>query len=134
VTPYRLTAAATAQLQDIYDYIAAHDGPNRADRVLDTFRAALQRLGGMPNIGHRHPDVTDPNARVWTVYSWHIVYDPTTRPIASTAPIARVCMRTSEGPYLGGLRMARAGRRIPSLFPVRYNGRITTGGEFQWKL
>ena len=78
---WRLTTTAAANLQDVYDYIAERDGMRRADRVLAEFRDALTRLGDMPGIGHHHPDLEDPNLRVWTVHSWHVIYDPRTSPI-----------------------------------------------------
>ncbi len=46
-----LTDDAKTDLQDIYDYIAGHDAPAKADGVLDKLEALVQSLGRFPERG-----------------------------------------------------------------------------------
>lgn len=46
-----LTDAAALDLEDIYDYIAAHDAPERADHVLDRIEEAILSLSEYPERG-----------------------------------------------------------------------------------
>ena len=49
-----LTAAAEADLEDLFDYIASHDSPIAANRLLDRIEKGLASLGSMPERGS-HP-------------------------------------------------------------------------------
>ena len=46
-----LTEDAQQDLQELYDYIAAHDAPARADYVLDCIEQLLASLSNMPERG-----------------------------------------------------------------------------------
>lgn len=46
-----LTHDAKTDLQDIYDYIAEHDAPAKADGVLDKLEALVASLGRFPERG-----------------------------------------------------------------------------------
>ena len=46
-----LTADAEADLEDLFDYIAAHDSPIAANRVLDRIEKGLASLRSMPERG-----------------------------------------------------------------------------------
>ncbi len=50
----RLTADAVRDLEEIVDWIARHDGPERAQHVLDRIRAAVDALKRLPERG-AHP-------------------------------------------------------------------------------
>jgi toxin ParE1/3/4 len=50
----RMTADAVRDLEDIVDWIAGHDGPERAQHVLDRIRAAVDALKRFPERGP-HP-------------------------------------------------------------------------------
>jgi len=50
----RLTADAVRDLEEIVDWIARHDGPERAQHVLDRIRAAVDALKRFPERGP-HP-------------------------------------------------------------------------------
>jgi toxin ParE1/3/4 len=50
----RMTADAVRDLEDIVDWIASHDGPDRAQHVLDRIRAAVDALKRFPDRGP-HP-------------------------------------------------------------------------------
>lgn len=49
-----MTADAVRDLEDIVDWIASHDGPERAQHVLDRIRAAVDALKRFPERGP-HP-------------------------------------------------------------------------------
>ena len=49
-----LAAGARADLDEIVDYIAAHDSPENAERVLDRLAQALEGLAKFPDRGS-HP-------------------------------------------------------------------------------
>jgi toxin ParE1/3/4 len=50
----RMTADAVRDLEDIVDWIASHDGPDRAQHVLERIRAAVNALKRFPDRGP-HP-------------------------------------------------------------------------------
>jgi len=49
-----LTADAERDLEELFDYIAEHDDPARAGRVLDRIEEAVESLGTFPERGS-HP-------------------------------------------------------------------------------
>jgi plasmid stabilization system protein ParE len=81
---YRLTPEARANLDDICAFIA--DGSvDAALRVLDAFQRAFDQLVAMPGIGHTREDLTTSPVKFWTVYSYLVVYDPTSTPLTIIA-------------------------------------------------
>ena len=50
----RLTRDASRDLEAIHDYIAAHDSPVKADRVLDRLMGSIDSLASAPERGS-HP-------------------------------------------------------------------------------
>ncbi len=77
-----LAAAARADLREISDYIRL-DSPAAAQRVRQELRAAMQRLAGMPGLGHMREDLAaiDPALRFFSVYSYLIIYRTETDPL-----------------------------------------------------
>ena len=49
----RMTADAVRDLEEIFDWIARHDGPARAQHVLDRIQEALDALKRFPERGSR---------------------------------------------------------------------------------
>jgi toxin ParE1/3/4 len=49
-----LTVDAASDLEDLYDYIAAHDAPARAEHVLGRIATVLETLAAFPERGS-HP-------------------------------------------------------------------------------
>jgi toxin ParE1/3/4 len=49
-----LTADAGRDLEDLYDYVAEHDAPSKADYVLDRLEKVLEALATFPERGS-HP-------------------------------------------------------------------------------
>jgi len=82
--PFRLTSDAERQLAEILDYVAA-DNEWAARRVKDALYSAMNRLAGMPEIGHRREDLTERPVKFWSVYRYLVVYDPATSPLTVIA-------------------------------------------------
>ena len=49
----RFTKAARQDLEEIYDWIAEHDTPAKAEYVLDRLSAAAERMAALPGGGSR---------------------------------------------------------------------------------
>jgi len=77
---YVLTEQAEADLQDIWDFIAAGN-VDAADTVAAEFREAFNTLADMPGLGHRRVDVINRRFRFWTIYRYVIAYFPDTNPL-----------------------------------------------------
>jgi toxin ParE1/3/4 len=81
---FRLTPEADSQLGDILEFIA-HESETGAMRVRHAVYDALEQLARMPEMGHTRQDLTDRPLKFWSVYSYLIVYDPATSPVAVVA-------------------------------------------------
>ena len=46
-----LTEAADGDLEELYDFIAEHDAPSKADDVIDHIEKVLERLAAFPQRG-----------------------------------------------------------------------------------
>jgi toxin ParE1/3/4 len=51
--PVRITSAAWRDLEEICTWIAEHDSPGKAERVLDRLAEAAAKVGEMPHGGSR---------------------------------------------------------------------------------
>lgn len=78
---YVLSPAAERDLEEIWEYIA-QDSVLAADRVIGKIREGVRKVAAMPTMGHHRDDLPDPTLRVWTVYSYLIIYQPDVDPIA----------------------------------------------------
>jgi antitoxin ParD1/3/4 len=75
-----LTLRAELDLNEIWDYIA-QDSVEQADRVADELQKAMGTLADNPGIGHLREDWADNRHRFWPVYSYIIMYRPSTTPL-----------------------------------------------------
>ena len=80
----RQTARATADLDDIWLYIAK-DNISAADRLIDRVTERCQGLADHPRLGAARPDVA-PEARMLTIGDYLILY----RVIGADAEVVRV--------------------------------------------
>jgi addiction module RelE/StbE family toxin len=64
---------AKRDIASIWVYIAA-DSFDAADRVEDEIESEVQKLADQPGMGHRRPDLRNPDYRAWSVYSYLIIY------------------------------------------------------------
>jgi toxin ParE1/3/4 len=111
VPRYILSPETRSDLRDIRDYLAREGGSRVARYVLQEITAAFHLLADHPEAGHSRRDLTPLPVKFWPVFSYVIVYDPGTRPLAivrvlhggrnvAAIPSARIA---DEGRgYLGG--------------------------------
>ena len=66
------SAASLADLDRIYDYVAA-SSPQNADDLINEFQCALQLLADKPNIGKSRPEL-HAGLRSWRVHRFVIFY------------------------------------------------------------
>lgn len=77
----QLTDRAEADLQQIIRYIRRESGLAPSHAVRLRIRAAIKRVGFLPNLGKSCEEFGDPRLRFVTVYSWLIIYDAATDPV-----------------------------------------------------
>lgn len=77
---YVLAPAAARDLVGIWRYIKNDSSEAIADRVERVIREKIVFLSGTQNAGHRRHDLTAADVRFFPVYSYLIVYGPSTRP------------------------------------------------------
>ncbi len=69
----------------------AHDdddgyrGYSAHSRFHDALEEAFRHLAEMPAIGHTREDLTDRPLKLWSVYSYLVVYDPASSPLTVIA-------------------------------------------------
>jgi antitoxin ParD1/3/4/toxin ParE1/3/4 len=78
---FSVSVPAERDINEIAIYLAENADPATARRVLADLRKAMRFLARNPRAGHLREDLTSRPYRFWTVYSYFIVYDPSTSPI-----------------------------------------------------
>ncbi len=78
---YRLLDTASRDATEIWDYVARAYGEREADRLVARFLDELEKIAGMPGMGHPDEDLFDERVRFWRVGSYQLVYLWRTRPI-----------------------------------------------------
>ena len=80
---YVLTPQAQQDLVGIADTIASSSGPAAAERVVRELQRGFRVLAEQPGVGHVREDLTDdPAVRFWGVFSFLVVFVPTSKPLA----------------------------------------------------
>ncbi len=77
---YVISPAGRQDLDDIWTGIAK-DNLDAAERLLDRFEAAFERLAEFPGMGRGRPDLIDLPVRFWTLGNYLIIYRAETSPI-----------------------------------------------------
>ena len=70
---YVISPAGRQDLHDIWAGIA-RDSLDAAERLLDRFEAAFERLAEFPGIGPARPDIIDLPVCFWTLGNYLIIY------------------------------------------------------------
>ena len=83
---YSLSEEAKADLHDIKAYLLTEGGARVASYVLREIAKGFSFVAATPGAGHRREDLTSRPLRFWSIFSYMIIYDPATKPVA----IARV--------------------------------------------
>ena len=81
---YQLTPSAQADVEQICAFVA-EDSLEGALRVHEALEHAFAQLALMPQMGHKREDLTDRPVRFWSVFSYLVVYDPASSPLAVIA-------------------------------------------------
>lgn len=77
-----LTSSASRDIDNIIEYVLEHSGPNRALYVHSKLYDGLSKIGTQPNaMGHIRNDLADESLRVFSVFSYLIIYRPETKPV-----------------------------------------------------
>ena len=77
---YVISPAGRQDLHDIWAGIA-NDNLDAAERPLDRFEAAFERLAEFPGMGPARPDIIDLPVRFWTLGNFLIIYRAEASPI-----------------------------------------------------
>jgi len=83
--PFQLAEAAILDIDEIWGYLFDRENAVAADHVVSELFAGFYRLAANPLIGHRRTDLTNRSVLFYKVFSYLIVYEPTTRPILVAA-------------------------------------------------
>jgi toxin ParE1/3/4 len=78
---YVLAPQAALDLVEIWRYIKEQTGLTMADRVESGILEKIAFLAGTPGAGHSRKDLTEEDVKFSSVYSYLIVYRPTTKPL-----------------------------------------------------
>lgn len=81
---FRLSAGASADLHDVWDYIA-RDSVDAADRWVAKLFEAFDLIGRNPRAGHTRKDLTSRGVLFWRVGMYLIVYRPEPPPVEIVA-------------------------------------------------
>jgi plasmid stabilization system protein ParE len=73
--PHRSFDSGEHDLTDLFDYIAADSGVDRADAVLRRIGQTLESLAMFPRIGRVRDDL-DGSPRAFSVWPWLVIYEP----------------------------------------------------------
>jgi len=79
--PFILTPSAARDVDEILGYVLEQSGPHSALHVREHLLDGLMKIASHPGMGHTRNDLADESLRVWTVFSYLIVYRPEARPI-----------------------------------------------------
>lgn len=78
---FALTPAASQDINDIVDFVYENSGLNQAHRVHRKLADGFRKIGEHPGIGHPRPELIDESVRVYTVYSFLVIYRSDTKPV-----------------------------------------------------
>lgn len=79
---YILSPEAKDDILEIRAYLVEQGGKRLARYVLGEFTNAFELLASRPEAGHRRQDLTPEPVKFWSVFSYLLVYDPASRPVA----------------------------------------------------
>ena len=79
---YILSPETRDDLREIRDYVAKQGGRRLARYVLQEISTAFRFLADHAEAGHFRRDLTPLPVKFWPVFSYLIVYDPASRPLA----------------------------------------------------
>ena len=81
MTGYQLTPQADADLDELWWHVADAGGPAAADKLEDELHDLMDRLAGMPGMGHLRSDLCDEPLRFFPLYRFIVIYRAETSPL-----------------------------------------------------
>jgi plasmid stabilization system protein ParE len=78
---FNISHEAKLDLFEIQDFIA-QDNISMAEKVVNEIFDVFEKLSKNPFMGHRRSDLTDEDVRFFSIYSYLIIYNATTKPIS----------------------------------------------------
>ena len=69
-----LSTPASHDLDDIVSFVLENSGTERAERVLEGFYTAFEKLASNPGLGHRREDLTASHVLFYRVWSWFVIF------------------------------------------------------------
>jgi plasmid stabilization system protein ParE len=79
---FALTPSASRDIDDIFDYVLEHSGPDRALSVHARLFEACSKIASQPSfVGHARDDLADESLRVLPILSFLVIFRPQTRPV-----------------------------------------------------
>jgi plasmid stabilization system protein ParE len=76
-----LTPSASRDIDDIFEYVLEHSGPNQALHIHKKLVDGFKMVGEYPGIGHVREDLADESVRVHAVFSFLVIYRSETKPV-----------------------------------------------------
>ena len=73
MSQFELARRALGDLQEIWEFVS-EDSFTAADRLIEDFYGAFQRLAAVPGMGHKRQDLTERDVLFWSLYSYLIIY------------------------------------------------------------
>ncbi len=73
MSQFELARRAFGDLQEIWEFVA-EDSFTAADRLIEDFYRAFERLASVPGMGHKRQDLTERDVLFWALYSYLIIY------------------------------------------------------------
>jgi antitoxin ParD1/3/4/toxin ParE1/3/4 len=80
--PFQLAEDAIVDIDAIWLYLLEREDLETADRIVTEIFKGFDRLAEMPGIGHRRADLTSRSVLFYRIFSYLIVYQPDSVPLA----------------------------------------------------
>ncbi len=84
IKTFLLSAQAAQNITDIYEYLAERN-LQAAEKIRIDLWQGMQKIAGMPFIGHARKDLTSRPVLFWNVRNFLIIYLPDSSPIEIVA-------------------------------------------------
>lgn len=79
--PFELSEDAVLDIDSAWLYLLHRSGLPTADRIVTELFKAFYRLAEIPASGHRRPDLTSRNVLFLRVFSYLVIYEPSSSPL-----------------------------------------------------
>ena len=80
--PFQLAGETVLDIDSIWRFLLDREGLETADRIVTELFKSFELLARVPNCGHRRPDLTKRDLLFYKAFSFLIIYQPASRPLA----------------------------------------------------